>query len=104
MDLIGDYGSTDDGSDNGSGSVDDAPPTTMEGGSGEGDSGGTGDVAGDGVVEGGARGTHATDEAANGSAHGGGGGGTFSVSSSSASAAAIPDEVRYYATILNLVS
>jgi hypothetical protein len=51
MDLIGDYGSTDDGSDNGSGSVDDAPPTTMEGGSGEGDSGGTGDVAGDGLDE-----------------------------------------------------
>ena len=103
MDLIGGYGSDTDGSGNGSGIDDDAPLLTTEGGSGEGDSGGTGAVAGDNGVEGSGHGEHTTNEATSGSAHGGAGtcgGGSFSSSSSTAFTAAIQHEVQYYETIV----
>ena len=83
MDLIEGYGS------------DDAPQPTTEGGSGEGNSGGTGGLADDGGVEGSGHGEQTTNEATSGSAHGAGacGGGSFSSSSSTAFTAAIPHEV-----------
>ena len=103
MDLIGGYGSTDgSGSGSGSGSDDDAPLPTTEGGSGEGNSSGTGGLAGDNGVEGSGHGEHITNEATSGSAHGAGacGGGSFSSSSSTAFTAAIQHEVQYYETIV----
>jgi len=91
MDLIGPggYGST-DGSGSGSGSDNDAPLPTMEGGSGEGNTSGTGGLADDNGVEGSGHGEHTTNEAMSGSAHGAGacGGGSFSSSSSTAFTAA----------------
>ena len=66
----------------------------MEGGSGEGNTSGTGGLADDNGVEGSGHGEHITNEATSGSAHGAGacGGGSFSSS--------IQHGVQYYETIV----